>query len=148
MSMVSRILINAIDCIAFCILMLPILFIGFSGDPELAGIIAVAAVICRLILQMVIRNKLPADSNVIPGIRMYKQSFNVMWFTMFGSVALILADGELFATMRWMLLVIIVWAAFQALMYWITSRNSGNDDENNDENSSAIDDKNIDETEF
>ena len=133
--MAGRILINAIDCLVFCFAMIPLLYIGFSGDPDLAAAIAITAVICRLILQVVIRNKIPdTDFGVVPGIKMYKQSFNVMWFAMFGSVALVLADGELFATMRWMLLVIIVWAGFQALMYWITSHSSGNnDDENYDE---------------
>jgi|GEM_PF-4154816 len=149
MNMASRTLINAIDCLVFCILMMPVLYIGFSGDSELAGVIAITAVVCRLILQVIIRNKLPdTDHGVITGIKMYKQSFNVMWFAMFGSVALMLAGGELFATMRWMLLVIIIWAGFQALMYWITSRNSGNNDEKNDDNNSGIDDENVDETIF
>ena len=147
--MTGRILINAIDCLVFCFIMIPILYIGFSDDAELAVTIAVTAVACRLILQVTIRNRIPDTGfSVIPGIKMYKQSFNVMWFTMFGSAALVLADGELFATMRWMLLVIIVWAAFQALMYWITSHNSGNDDENNNENGNGIDDEDSDETIF
>jgi hypothetical protein len=138
--MAGRILINAIDCLVFCILMMPVLYIGFSGNADFAVTIAIAAVVFRLIIQAAIWNIISDTSiNVIPGIKMYKQSFNVMWFTMFGSVALVLADGELFATMRWMLLVVIVWAGFQALMYWITSHNSGNDDENN----GGDDDENI-----
>ena len=129
--MVSRTLINAAEIVAYCFTMVPILFLGFSDEIALATGIAFAIVIVRLVVQVFIRNKLPdTQYGVVPVLKMYTQPFNVMWFAMFGSVALILADGELFATMWRVAVVAAAWIAFYVLMRFIDRRNAPEENEN------------------
>ena len=128
--MVSRTLINAVEIVAYCFAMVPILFLGFSDEITLAVTLAVSVVIVRLVLQLFIRNKLPdTEFNVLPVLNMYSQTFNVMWFTMLGSVALILADGELIGTVWRMVVVVIGWFLLLMIMRAIGRRSPNTDED-------------------
>lgn len=122
--MVKSDTLGGIDVVLFGFLLIPILFLGLTGDHVIMLLLCAASIIARILIQVALRGMVTGYAS--KHLRLDRWSFNAMFLSMGGAIAIVFGfEGGLTTTALIGIPILIVWFI---LNHYIYGRASLSDD--------------------